>query len=297
MSTAKALEQGPPHRILWLTDLSPRAAACQDAVRWFATLPTTMQGDDPAEVVVAHAMGPEAGEDPSFIEARRTEATAHVAALAGDLESVGIASQGVVCRGRPVDVTRTLVDEHEIDLVVCGRTGVNGIDKMLLGSTARRLVRELRVPILVVHSAAFAGPRRILCPVDPTEARQAAATEVGIRVASNLALASAARVEFLSVALVTGLVPEDLAEVTTHLHGRVEKVLAQHFDQGQRERLDRHSRVVQAPVVSTAVIDAARRADLVVLGSAGRTGLARLVLGSVAEDLVERSPVHTLVAH
>ncbi len=295
MATAKALESGPPHRILWMTDMSSRAAGCHDAARWFAVQPTEL-GDDPAEVIVAHAMGVDSHETPDRTEQRRAEAKAHLAALAGDLESVGIASQAVVSRGRPLDVAKTLVDEHQIDLVVCGRTGISGLDKVLLGSTARRLVRELRVPVLVVHQQRFATPKRILCPVDPTDASSAVASESGIRVAAMLGRHAKARVTFLSVALATGFVPEDRIAVGNRLEQKVNQVLAG-MGPARTAGLDSGCRVVLAQEIPDGVIDAAGNADLVVLGASGRSGLARLVLGSVAESLVERSPTHTLVTH
>ena len=48
-----------------------------------------------------------------------------------------------------------------------------------------------------------------------------------------------------------------------------------------------------------AVLKAARDldADLIVMGTHGRTGLSHLVLGSVAERVVRESPVPVLTAH
>jgi len=42
------------------------------------------------------------------------------------------------------------------------------------------------------------------------------------------------------------------------------------------------------------IVDAARGADLVVMSTAGRTGVARLLIGSVAEKVVRHSPVPVL---
>jgi len=291
MPAPRGLESGHVDQILWLSDLSENAARCEHAVRWFATLATTA-GDEPAEVLVAHALGADAGEPPSLEDSRRAEAMAHLAGLAGDLDCVGIHAHPVVVRGRPWDVARTLVDEHEVDLVIVGRTGVTGMDRVLLGSTARRVMRELQVPILVVHDAEFTAPRRIVCPVDPTSASMAAASDSGIRLAAALGRASGAQVTFVSVALATGFVPEDRDEVGRALDAKVATVLGQ-----RAEGLTHSTRVIIAQDVAEGVKEAAHKADLLVLGSAGRTGLARLVLGSVAEDLVAHCPVNTLVAH
>ncbi|MCB9779442.1 MAG: universal stress protein [Alphaproteobacteria bacterium] len=284
------LQRGEVHRILWMTDLSERAAACEAAVRWFAAL-ATARGDDPAQVIVAHALGVEAGESPERHEARKAEAKAHLAALAGDLESVGISSQAVVSRGRASEVTRTLADEHDVDLVVIGRTGVSGIDRVLLGSTARRIVREAGRAVLAVAHDGFGVPQRIACPVDPTDTKAADASDAGIRVAAALGRAAGARVTFLSVALATGFVPEDRLEVGHRLERKVARVL------GDPSDLDHGVRVIISQAISDGVAEASHHADLLVIGTAGRRGLARLVLGSVAEDLVERCPITVLVAH
>jgi nucleotide-binding universal stress UspA family protein len=45
---------------------------------------------------------------------------------------------------------------------------------------------------------------------------------------------------------------------------------------------------------STRIIDAARNADSIVMGTEGRTGLSHLLIGSVAEKVVRHSPVPVL---
>jgi nucleotide-binding universal stress UspA family protein len=42
------------------------------------------------------------------------------------------------------------------------------------------------------------------------------------------------------------------------------------------------------------IMDAARRADVIVMSTAGRTGLAHLLIGSVAEKVVRHSPIPVL---
>jgi nucleotide-binding universal stress UspA family protein len=45
---------------------------------------------------------------------------------------------------------------------------------------------------------------------------------------------------------------------------------------------------------STRIVDAARNADSIVMGTEGRTGLSHLLLGSVAEKVVRHSPIPVL---
>lgn len=57
------------------------------------------------------------------------------------------------------------------------------------------------------------------------------------------------------------------------------------------------ARLVEDAAAATGIIETARQtgADLVVVGSHGRTGVARLMLGSVAAKVVAESPVPVLV--
>lgn len=58
------------------------------------------------------------------------------------------------------------------------------------------------------------------------------------------------------------------------------------------------TRVEEDVAAATGIVQAARQAeaDLVVVGSHGRTGVARLMLGSVATKVVAESPIPVLVA-
>lgn len=59
-----------------------------------------------------------------------------------------------------------------------------------------------------------------------------------------------------------------------------------------------HARLVEDAAASVGIVQTARdiQADLVVVGSHGRTGVARLMLGSVAAKVVAESPVPVLIA-
>lgn len=64
----------------------------------------------------------------------------------------------------------------------------------------------------------------------------------------------------------------------------------------REERPDASDWSVEEGDAVSAILRRARRADLVVLGTHGRTGLARAAFGSVAEAVMRESPVPVLVA-
>jgi nucleotide-binding universal stress UspA family protein len=57
----------------------------------------------------------------------------------------------VVQHGEPADVIMNTAAEHRCDLIVMGTHGHGAIADALLGGTARRVVRESKIPVMVVR--------------------------------------------------------------------------------------------------------------------------------------------------
>lgn len=142
--------------------------------------------------------------------------------------------------------------------------------------------------------------KTILVPTDFSEgARQA------LRIASDLAVTHGARLLVLHVTelppgLDTGtmIAPAPGGIPITVVDFAREQALSwmtQDRDQIVDKAIDASVRIEVGPVVDT-VIEIAEKvnADLIVVGTHGRTGFAHLVLGSVAERIVRRSPVPVL---
>lgn len=80
--------------------------------------------------------------------------------------------------------------------------------------------------------------------------------------------------------------PENVRELQTRLEALVMRTL------GRRTRGVTCRVVVGHPV--EAILDAARRADVIVMATLGRSGLSHLLIGSVAENVVRHAPVPVL---
>src|SRR2546428_3940432 len=61
----------------------------------------------------------------------------------------------------------------------------------------------------------------------------------------------------------------------------------------------RHQVIEAADAVAKVILDTARheQADLIALGTHAKAGVARLVLGSVSEEILESSPIPVLLVH
>lgn len=60
-------------------------------------------------------------------------------------------AQSEVLLGDPSDMILGYIDEHHIDLVVMGTHGRKGLDRVLFGSVAERVIKNANIPVLVVN--------------------------------------------------------------------------------------------------------------------------------------------------
>jgi len=67
-------------------------------------------------------------------------------------EEIGVEVETVVLEGKPAEKIVEYAEENDIDLVIMGTTGKSGLDRILLGSVAERVVKLSHVPVLVVRS-------------------------------------------------------------------------------------------------------------------------------------------------
>jgi nucleotide-binding universal stress UspA family protein len=149
------------------------------------------------------------------------------------------------------------------------------------------------VPVLLRHpdrprsATAITGPRRIIVPVDGSEF-----SERAVRLASQLASETSGEVVLIQVvppisgyAMLGGAYGAAVA-VRDGDAGAAEQYLAR---TAAALPCKTRTQVLVGPVSGT-LIQAARRLRVtdVVLASHGRTGLSRVVLGSVTDDLIQR---------
>jgi nucleotide-binding universal stress UspA family protein len=59
--------------------------------------------------------------------------------------------QTEVLDGSPADQIISYADENGCDCIVMGTHGRSGVDRLLLGSVAERVIRRARVPVTTIH--------------------------------------------------------------------------------------------------------------------------------------------------
>ncbi|MGB9978063.1 universal stress protein [Methanobacterium sp.] len=52
--------------------------------------------------------------------------------------------------GKPHEVILETMDKEDVDVAIMGASGKHGLDRVILGSTTERVIRETKRPVLVV---------------------------------------------------------------------------------------------------------------------------------------------------
>ena len=76
------------------------------------------------------------------------EATKYVAERA---EAEGLSIERLTIEGHPAEEIIKFAEKNSINLIVMGTLGKSGLDRFLLGSVAEKVVRNSKIPVLVVR--------------------------------------------------------------------------------------------------------------------------------------------------
>jgi len=193
--------------------------------------------------------------------------------------------------GRPFRSITEYVERHGIDLIAMGTHGRSGLERFVLGSVAEKVLRTASVPVLVVPPAATAdigtGYRELLVPTDGSEAA-ARAVDWGI----TLADADDGRIHALYSVDTGRFAGGELADVYDSLEATGQAALDAIREQAAEAEIDVTATIGTGPaarVIRSYGED--HEVDLIVMGTHGRSGVERYLIGSVTESVVRHASV------
>jgi nucleotide-binding universal stress UspA family protein len=202
--------------------------------------------------------------------------------------------------GSPLEEIPEVARIRGVGLVVLATHGRGGLGRLVLGSVADGLIRRTRLPLLLVRATLPldgwpAGLRRILVPLDGSELAAAA-----LAPAAALATLAGARLTLLDV--VGPAIPElrayeiaQLPEGDEALAEQSRIYLTRQADALREQGLEVETRVAFGSPAAQIVAAASEGADLIAMATHARGGLDRLVVGSVADDVLHTAPVPLLL--
>jgi nucleotide-binding universal stress UspA family protein len=191
-------------------------------------------------------------------------------------------------------------ESYGADLIVMSTHGRGGLGRWLYGSVADQVLRRAKVPVLLIsaacdHAWPDHGPLRVLVPLDGSELAETVLGPIG-------ELASALPSELVLVGATGPLdyaYGDGIAFARPGLEEELEKVLVYLEAVAERLRADGHSVEIAAEMGGPgSVVDAVAhegKVDLIAMTTHGRSGLARLTLGSVATETLQRTTIPLLL--
>ncbi|NMO15357.1 universal stress protein [Pyxidicoccus fallax] len=280
--------------VLVATDFSPAGAR---AVERTARLPLATK----ATVILLHALPGRAPKE--FVKQARERASRTLAVVAQELHAslhAAGSSASVEARlvfGKPAPTLLRQARSAGADLIVLGRHGRRPLRDLFLGSTAEHVIQYGPSPVLVVHGLVEDGYRHPLVAVDTDKTSRHVASFLPAlltpRTSLRLIHAYESPLEYI---VFPGLTLEERARYREQFkEAALRKLhpLHRHLDAMD---LSYHQALEHGSPRSIILKEARRhRADLLALGTLARSSLSRVLLGSVATDVVREAGCDVLL--
>jgi nucleotide-binding universal stress UspA family protein len=302
MGSTPEIQAGNLRTIVAATDLSDTAAA---ALQWAKEIAI----DHRAALHIVHASNL-TGWSTDYLEidarvpAQIQDSTRRkLEEIARQHQQSGLDVVSTVRPGEPCDVILAAADTQRADLIVVGTRGARGLDYLLLGSTAQRVVQRASSPVLTVHpqDAEKERPiRRILVATDFSPEAEAA-------LRTSLTLSKGSPAETQVILMHAYLVPYDLMAADGFVSATAGLEQWQTAQSDVEHRLESSAQPLREAGIAVeilglegyppeVVIDKAheKAVDLIAMGTHGRRGLTHALLGSTAERVIHRAPCPVL---
>ena len=293
-------------RILFATDGSQGSAAaeayaCLLAQSWRASLTVMSVLEFPP------GMNPDYAVNRLYLDELMKDATTKLVDVKVRAVALGISVQSYIATGIPSEEVLAVARAEGTELIVVGTRGKTGLEHVVLGSTAERIVRMAPCPVFTVpmdkhradRSVGIEKPsitlKRILVPVDGSDC-SLDAVEYGALIAQR----SSASLKLLHV----------LEPVSYGLDFTLPNMAQRESSKAavMKRLSDLVSGLTSVGLVSDfqmsgglpadSILDEARAQsiDVIVMGTHGRRGLSHVLFGSVAESVLRRAscPVLTV---
>lgn len=276
--------------ILVATDFSTRA----DRAMRRATLLAKRHG---GRLVLLHVV--DSDRPDSFVSHEYGHAEKLLRDLAGTMQQIdGVKCEQRLMLGTPDEAIVRAAEEVDADLVVLGPHRRRPIGDMFAGTTVERVVRTSSRPVLVAIATPARDYRNVLLAIDLSEGAAqaaAAAARLGLLDEARTSVIHAFTAPAQNLMLQASTTSRALRDYIEGRRAKAEQALARFL---KRRKIAVQNRLVELVETSPAALigKCARKleADLVVVGTTGRTGLRRLLIGSVAAELLGGSTTDVL---
>ena len=184
-----------------------------------------------------------------------------------------------------------LADAENCDIIIMGRRGLRPVERMLVGRVTARVIGHSQRDVLVVPNGTKVGWKTIVLATDGSR-YSAVAAERAIAFARSYG----GELKVLSVVDVPTEFYAEAPQAVDDLIQQAKGFVAQVKKQAEAAGIKAETFVGEAEAYQAInKLAQEQKADMIVIGSHGRTGLRRLLMGSVAEKAIGYSTCPVLV--
>lgn len=214
------------------------------------------------------------------------------------MAAVDVPCHPEIVAGEPVEAIRQFCRKYPVGLIVAGSRGIGGLKRLVAGTVAARMAREVACPLLVLHSGAGTAVRidRIgICCDLPDD------WDVRLGPGVSLAQAFAARIDLLH-AMPSALSP-DLAEPSgapyslaqQRMEERLQKQLLALVPRSRNGPVDVSAHLVRGEAHERIPeLAADLQIDILQVGVRRRSLIGKWVIGSTTEAVLRKANCHVL---
>lgn len=283
----RAIARKPTPCILSPTDFQqPARRAFTYALKLATVLGARL---DLVHVIKTISESAQVSPDSRSLNPRKTSALLELGRMTRAAKEAGVHTEPTLLFGTPTDCILERATRVPAGLIVMGTHGRTGWDRMRLGSTAQAVVREAPCPVLTLQEVVARDSfrhhakiklERLLVATDFSPCADGVIRHVA-ELAGKLG------------ALVCVVHASDEEDAMSLAQRKLDRMIREL----ERNGIQAESLCVAGDPVQVILEQAALwQADVIAVGTQGRTGLSRLVLGSVAEAVLGRAGCPVLIA-
>ncbi|MHC4268471.1 MAG: universal stress protein [Planctomycetota bacterium] len=201
--------------------------------------------------------------------------------------------------GKPFLEIIKVAKEKNVDLLAIGTHGRGGVDRLILGGVAERIVRKADCPVMVIRSRKYVGFKRIVVPIDFSDC-----SRIALEYAAATARAHKSKLTILHVYEEAFIEPyinaANSEKEANEIIREIEKVNESKYDEFLKT-VDlsevEYEKLLIKGIPETDIVETAmeQKANLVVMGTHGRTGIKHILIGSTAEEVVRTVHCDTII--
>jgi nucleotide-binding universal stress UspA family protein len=211
----------------------------------------------------------------------------------GNVKSVEMLTEN----GNPMDRISEVAKINEMNLIIMGEGNHSENEHFKLGTTTEKLMQKNEIPLMVVKNEPVKPFKKILCPVDFSESSKRALTNavfLSNRFGAQLTILNV----FSPLEVFSYWIDVDNKK-ENQIQLQQQKAEFDHFLKDFHINKDLQSFKIAQGEPEEEILKEIKKqgADLLIMGTTGKTGLSKILLGSVTEKVTREVPCNFIITN